>query len=344
MIVRFALSALVLSGAGVAAPIGAGVDDGGPAASAPWLGSRSAVPRPQAQEPSFGSSVPCAVPLEWRIADVDPRFELEDSSARVAMERATELWERAVDRELFSHEPEGGLPVRFVYDDRQALLQVRRDLQREIQDAGRDLEARRAEIADLRDAFESARAAYEERRAVFERRMASHDAEVRRWNERGGAPDSVRAELLDRSAELQEERRALERQRQELQAVQEWFRAETDRLNQRIRERNRRVEDLERRFPATATEAGRYGESVRRRNGEVVSVDREIRVFRFDGLDELVLLLAHELGHALGLGHSGVEGSVMHAVSGAWSDTTGVAGLHERDVEMLAERCPDLRR
>lgn len=49
-----------------------------------------------------------------------------------------------------------------------------------------------------------------------------------------------------------------------------------------------RASELQREFPVTAMEAGRYGESVRRRGGEVVSVDREIRVFRFEGMDDLV--------------------------------------------------------
>ncbi len=293
------------------------------------------------QDRSFGSTVPCAVPLEWRIADVDPRFEVDDSTAGFAVEEAASLWERAVDRQLFSHEPGKGLPVRFVFDDRQALLQVRRQLQRDLEDAGRRLEARRTELGGLRDTFREALAEHEERSVTLQRQLEDYDAAVRRWNARGGAPDSVRADLHRRRADLQAERRSLEKQQQEMRALQEWFRAQTEALNQRIRDQNRRAEALQREFPVVATEAGRYGESVRRRNGEVVSVEREVLVFRFSGMNELVLLLAHELGHALGLGHSGVRGSVMHEVSSEWSGASSGLELHRSDVEMLLERCPD---
>jgi predicted Zn-dependent protease len=42
-----------------------------------------------------------------------------------------------------------------------------------------------------------------------------------------------------------------------------------------------------------------------------VTARREIRVYRFDDDDDLRLVLAHELGHAMGLGHSELAGSIM---------------------------------
>lgn len=290
------------------------------------------------QERSPASAVPCSVPLEWRIADVDPRFELDEGGAESAMRAAAGLWEGALDREFLSHDPAGGFPVRFEYDDRQALLLARRRFERELREEGERIDARREELDTARQRLESARAEHREGVASYERRMAEHDAAVGQWNERGGAPDSVRVRLRERAAALREERSSLQRRQRDLRELEERLGSEADGLNERIREHNRRAEALERESPVRAAEAGNYAESVTRRDGEVVSVRREIRVFRFEGGDDLVLLLAHELGHALGLGHSGVPGSVMNDVLPRQEG----AGLHGRDVEMLRERCPGL--
>ncbi|HSR42614.1 MAG TPA: hypothetical protein VLL48_10590, partial [Longimicrobiales bacterium] len=91
---------------------------------------------PSLQERSFGSAVPCAVPLAWRVTDVDPRFELGERAAEDAVRAAAALWERAVGRELFPHEPGSGFPVRFDFDDRQALVQMRRRLEGELRAEG----------------------------------------------------------------------------------------------------------------------------------------------------------------------------------------------------------------
>ena len=97
---------------------------------------------PLLRERTSGSAVPCAVPLAWRIARVDESFGLSRAEARAALNQAGRLWEEAVGPGLFSNESDGGLAIRFVYDNRQEARRQIRRLELEYNEASASLEAR----------------------------------------------------------------------------------------------------------------------------------------------------------------------------------------------------------
>ena len=106
---RLALLAAIASVAGFVAWLSLS-DPGRPPAPPPL----AAAPASADPEPTGGSAVPCAVPLTWRIAYIDTRFELTDAQATAAVERAAASWERATGRTLFVHDRRDGMPIQFV--------------------------------------------------------------------------------------------------------------------------------------------------------------------------------------------------------------------------------------
>jgi hypothetical protein len=258
-----------------------------------------------------GSRAPCQVPLSWHVERLDPRFGLSALEAQRAVEAAASMWARALGgTALFPHEEGGELAIRFVYDERQQRGVARREQQARVDERDARIDARGESLA----------------RAVerLDREIARHNATVAEWNRRGGAPPEVAAELQDREADLGARERSLHRQIEE--------------LNREVAARNLQVETLARDFPSEVVESGRYGETVRRRFNRITSVsDREIRIFRFEDRDDLVMLLAHELGHALGLDHAPTPGAVMSAVH-----SEAVRDLQPVDLALLRERCPAL--
>ncbi len=257
-----------------------------------------------------GSAEPCAAPLAWRIGEIDPRFGVSESEAEQAMVRAVGYWEEVAGRTLFRHDADEGLPVRFVFDDRQAVVQERNRRADELDAIDARLETRRA---DLDRAFERLNA-----------EVGRHNEWIREWNDRGGAPPDVLREIEETQASMAARERELTE--------------EAERLNREVRERNRFWEGLREEFPARTVESAYYGEQVRFRRGRVSEVsEREIRIYYFDDQEELVLLMAHELGHALGLGHTEATGAVMSEVH-----TGPVPALHPSDVALLRDICPQL--
>lgn len=309
-------------------------------------GTGQDLPPPGAGEPegterrSSGSVVPCAVPLAWRVEAVDPRFGLAEAEARSAVEEAASLWESAVGRPLFRFDPAGGFPIRFIYDHRQARAEQMRRLEGQFGREAADLAARRKALEDLRERYAVEGTRLEERMRELERRIRSRNAAVRRWNESGGAPPEVVRELRAAEEGLQRERREIARKERQLELLRERLKGEAHDLGQRVEDHNRRVEALEREFPPGPVEAGTYREAFLEGRGSITSLRREIRVYRFSNRGELVRVLAHELGHALGLGHGGTPGSLMGEEHvGAWA---AGAEVHGSDVASLRALCPEL--
>jgi hypothetical protein len=141
---------------------------------------------------------------------------------------------------------------------------------------------------------------------------------------------------------LDEERTRLAAAGRVLETEAEGLRQAQERLSRDVDVYNQRVEELARDFPSVAVRSGEYREAVQRIGGRVAGISREIRVYRFASRDELRLIIAHELGHALGLGHVATDDAIMSEEYDTGVHPEGIDGLDSADAALLAARCPAL--
>lgn len=286
----------------------------------------------------------CRVPMSWRLAELHDAFGLTRAEAEAAIRQATEVWNNEAGRTLFYHDERDGFPIRFVHDERHASVQAGLRQRAELDERARMIAERRAALEEAGAELARARGEHDRQVDDLERRMAAHRQEVRYWNERGGAPE---AQLR----ELQQAEEALARERAQVNARADSLNDEARRVNQQTDQLNRMVEDYNRAVAEVGRagaggapiESGRYHESRRTLGSWVLSVEREIRIFQFDDRNHLVRVLAHELGHALQLGHVGEPEALMYIYAdgqGSRAMGDGPLQLHPRDVELLRERCP----
>ncbi len=287
----------------------------------------------------MGSRKACAVPLAWRVGSIHPAFGLTREDVEAAVSEATSLWEEAAEASLFRFDSGGGFPIRLVHDDRQARGEERRRYEAELRRAEEEMEAWREELRRRTEELQEAQSRHDTQVTAFQDRLSRYNERVREWNERGDTPSEVVAELRRTEESLETERRRLQERAREIEEAAQALNEEQAEFNRAVDEFNRTSAGLEQRFPPERVESGVYRETVETVNGRIQEVGREILIYRFDDRDQLVRVIAHELGHALGLGHSPVTGAIM---SEEHEEASAAPRIHASDVELLQERCPGL--
>lgn len=265
----------------------------------------------------------CVVPLNLHLDTVDPEFDLSRETVRAALDAAVAMWEAETPDRLFRYRPGAGMAVRLVFDERQATA-------RSLDSAREELAQAQAEIARQEGRLDRLHAALEADTERFQRRLEAYRQQgqeyrqlVESWN--AGRIDRNRSNRarLERDAEtleseqrqMEQQRRALERRRTELNRDGRALQRQIDAFNERVTALNRRIADT-----------GGFDMALYRQE----NTRRSITVYKASDAEELRLILAHELGHALGIGHLAEATAVMHASLGAANASRENLGAADR--------------
>ncbi len=272
--------------------------------------------------------LPCRSPITYSIGRIDPRFHIATSTLIADLKEAEALWEKSSDKDLFAYETSGGdIEVGLIYDYRQQATDKMAGSGIQIDKSMSSYNALKAQYDTLSAHIASGKAALKASAAAYSARQMAYNAEVAKWNRQGGAPPAA----YDR---LQQEKAALNADAQRLKAMEAQVNADIDTenamgtsLNKLIAELNLNVEKYNQ---AGASVGGEFEE------GEYVSEAgmQRIDIYEYSSHNELVRVLAHELGHALGLGHVEDAQAIMYKVNQGKALT-----LTQADIAALNAQC-----
>ena len=282
------------------------------------------------QARDFNAADQCDIPIHVRAGDFDSRFPVSEQAFQRALDDAIALWESRTDTPLFTRDASAGLSVSLVYDSRQARANKERTVLGNIEEHDAAIERQERSLSQRRDALDRAWAQFERDRERLKEKSGDMEQLVQQWNNGQMHRTPQNRRMLERQKEeLNARRTQLEQQQAQLEHRTEQWRQAVDDHNAAIKALNERAESFNDEVSSDSMiTMGEY----QRENGE-----RRIEIYRANNARELKQVIAHELGHALGIGHVEDTAAVMNAEMSA--DNAGASGLTSDDLAALTKAC-----
>ena len=272
------------------------------------------------------ASAVCNVPIAYSIGNIDPRFNISFDEVRGAVSSAESMWEDATGRNLFTYDEAATLKIEFIFDDRQKEAIEEEILRIELEEKGGVSKEVRDTYENLLDSYGDLKEAYEVQKKAYEERLNGHNREVDRWNEAGGAPEDIYSNLIAKQGELAKEQKELNNITYELNRLARQINTISVEGDTLVSDYNSIVEEYNRRF----SEEKEFTQGDYQKDS--------IHVYQFSSNEELQIVLAHEFGHSLSLGHVEDPKAIMYHTMEL---QTLLDGVTEGDQKEFIEVCGD---
>ncbi len=242
----------------------------------------------------------CGFPKPYALGTVDARFNVTDTELRDYLAKAEAVWESALGRDIFVFDSKTGIPVNLVYDERQARTDTIETIDEKLAAIENQRYSLEEEYKKIQAVYAELGSAYESKAQQYQSEVETYNQSVAYWNTQYKIPDRVKKSLVTEGVDLETKRAELEQERINLNKV--------------IAKLNSFADSDKHLVDTYNSVAGSFKEQY----GGAVQFDRavftgsSINVYEFNDADVLVLALAHELGHYIGIEHTHTADSLMY--------------------------------
>jgi hypothetical protein len=270
---------------------------------------------------------PCEDPIVYSIGLFDQKFGLSEIEFRESIALAEEIWENENSKNLFEYRDGGALEVNLIYDTRQEATDKLEEIDEVLDSERANYNSLKEDYDLLKKNYQADKSAFEARVKAFEVRKVQYEKDVDYWNTKGGAPKEE-YEKLDKEKTWVNEEVA------KLNVIQNQLNTDIRDVNQLARDLNSLAGELNLNVSKFNEIGGMHGDEFEEGVYQRDQQGERINIYQFENKDKLVRLLAHELGHALGLDHVEDEKAIMYRLNNGINKE-----LTDTDRLALANKC-----
>ena len=241
--------------------------------------------------------------LRYQIAEVDPRFGMSKEQAIQLSKEAIQIWHDGTQKQLFVYDDKAKLKIKLIYDARQENYNAFKKTQQE-------LDQEHSSNQRISGNLDVSKSSLEQMQQSLRQEQIQLRAEADYLNQQRISWSRIENEQGENRQRIEAQYQALKEKAQQLQRNIAYYNQMNAQYNQQVGQHNSSIErynwnvmQAKNRFPPREFHKG-------------VFMGDQIQIYQFDTEDDLRLTLAHELGHALGLGHHADPEALMYPVLG----------------------------
>jgi predicted Zn-dependent protease len=272
---------------------------------------------------------PCSRAITYSIGNFDERFGIDKQTFLSLLKESSSLWSKEYGSPLFEYKEQGGeIAVNLEYDIRQETTNKLEQVHTSISSNKQEYELRKTYYENILQDHSTKKAALEQRARVYDARVQAYNQIVAYWNAKGTITKTD-------YQKIEEEKRYLERENLDLRRKQDELNQEVETINQAARDLNAYVKEYNLAVDTYNEIGSSLGKEFDEGEYETAFGIRNINIYQYDNRTKLLRVLAHEFGHALGIGHIQEDkNAIMY-----YANESNAEALTASDIQALRTIC-----